>query len=389
MRVRLRPDVVRGSGAAVAAQAGAAAKAAPKKKAAEPRHARSPCCSAPTWARPRSWRARSPRRARRRASPTTLAGLDDQAGRLPAEGAVAIVCASYNGGPPDNAGAFIKSLRDGRRRGSLTGVRYTVFGCGNRDWASTYQAIPRQIDELLADKGAERIYARGEGDAKEDLDGHFQAWNEPLLPALADKLGVKLEADAARRHEPLYQVQAVDKPPANPIIGGDRRAADARARQPRAAEAPTESGAQHAAYRGAAARRRQLPRRRSSQHRAAERRGAGRAGDARASAFAPGAHVMLAAAEGRRAALPVGEAIAVHRLLSDFVELQHPATRKQIQHHGAAHALSVHAAQARGAARRGALPGGDPGQAQVGARPAGGAIRPASCRSRRSSKCCR
>ena len=40
---------------------------------------------------------------------------------------------------------------------------------------------------------------------------------------------------------------------------------------------------------------------------------------------------MLAAAEGRRAALPVGEAIAVHRLLSDFVELQSPATRKQIQ----------------------------------------------------------
>ena len=57
-------------------------------------------------------------------------------------------------------------------------MRYTVFGCGNSDWASTYQAIPRQIDELLAAKGAERIYARGEGDAKEDLDGHFQAWND-------------------------------------------------------------------------------------------------------------------------------------------------------------------------------------------------------------------
>ena len=47
--------------------------------------------------------------------------------------------------------------------------------------------------------------------------------------------------------------------------------------------------------------------------------------------FAAGAHVMLEAAEGRRANLPVGEAVAVHRLLSDFVELQHPATRKQIQ----------------------------------------------------------
>src|SRR6185436_9274144 len=41
--------------------------------------------------------------------------------------------------------------------------------------------------------------------------------------------------------------------------------------------------------------------------------------------------VVLAAAEGRRASLPVDEAIAVHRLLSEFVELQHPATRKQIQ----------------------------------------------------------
>jgi cytochrome P450/NADPH-cytochrome P450 reductase len=47
--------------------------------------------------------------------------------------------------------------------------------------------------------------------------------------------------------------------------------------------------------------------------------------------FAPGTHVVLEAAEGRRASLPVGEPIAVHRLLSDFLELQMPATRKHIQ----------------------------------------------------------
>ena len=47
--------------------------------------------------------------------------------------------------------------------------------------------------------------------------------------------------------------------------------------------------------------------------------------------FAPGAHVLLTAPEGRRAALPVGEAISVHRLLSDYLELQLPATRKQLQ----------------------------------------------------------
>src|SRR5258708_34452042 len=101
----------------------------------------------------------------------------------------------------------------------MSGVRLMGVGWGERDRASPYQAIPSRIDELLTEKGAERIYARGEGDAKEDLDGHFQAWNEPLLPAMAEKLGVKLEPDGTAPHEPLYQVQAVDKPPANLLIG--------------------------------------------------------------------------------------------------------------------------------------------------------------------------
>ncbi len=56
MRVRLRPDVVRGSGVAVAAKP-APRKGAPKKAASH------------GTALPRSWRARLPRRARRRASP--------------------------------------------------------------------------------------------------------------------------------------------------------------------------------------------------------------------------------------------------------------------------------------------------------------------------------
>ncbi len=99
---------------------------------------------------------------------------------------------------------------------ALAGVRYTVFGCGNRDWASTFQAVPRLIDERLAALGAERLYARGEGDAREDFDGQFQAWYEPLGGTLAKALGVELaSADAAeaprshgrgggrRRREPL------------------------------------------------------------------------------------------------------------------------------------------------------------------------------------------
>jgi len=44
---------------------------------------------------------------------------------------------------------------------SFAKVRYAVFGCGNSDWAATYQSIPRFIDEQLG--GAwrpRRVYPR-------------------------------------------------------------------------------------------------------------------------------------------------------------------------------------------------------------------------------------
>jgi cytochrome P450 / NADPH-cytochrome P450 reductase len=326
MRVKLRPDVVRGSGVSVAARP-APKKAAPRK-AAKSHGTRLTVLFGSNMGTAEELARSIADQGEAHGFETTLAGLDDHAGKLPTEGAVAIVCASYNGGPPDNAGTFIKSLRDAAP-GSLSGVRYTVFGCGNRDWASTYQAIPRQIDELLADKGAERIYARGEGDAKEDLDGHFQAWNEPLLPALAEKLGVTLEADSGAAPEPLYQVQTVDKPPANPIIGGtgalpmrvlanrELQKPDASGRSTRHIEVLLPDGVSYRAGDHLSI----VPQNAATLVERALRR----------FDFAAGAHVMLEAAEGRRANLPVGEAVAVHRLLSDFVELQHPATRKQIQ----------------------------------------------------------
>jgi cytochrome P450/NADPH-cytochrome P450 reductase len=47
--------------------------------------------------------------------------------------------------------------------------------------------------------------------------------------------------------------------------------------------------------------------------------------------FLPADQIKLAVAEGRRAQLPVGESVSVGQLLTDFVELQQVATRKQIQ----------------------------------------------------------
>jgi len=52
---------------------------------------------------------------------------------------------------------------------------------------------------------------------------------------------------------------------------------------------------------------------------------------ARRFGFQPADQIRLQVAEGRRAQLPVGDTVSVGRLLTEFVELQQIATRKQIQ----------------------------------------------------------
>ncbi|MCY7931057.1 bifunctional cytochrome P450/NADPH--P450 reductase CypB, partial [Bacillus inaquosorum] len=103
------------------------------------------------------------------------APLDDYIGKLPEQGAVVIVTASYNGAPPDNAAGFVEWLEE-LEEGRLKGVSYAVFGCGNRSWASTYQRIPRLIDDMMQAKGASRLTPIGEGDAADDFESHRESW---------------------------------------------------------------------------------------------------------------------------------------------------------------------------------------------------------------------
>ena len=93
--------------------------------------------------------SRIAREATDRGYTARTAGLDSAVGELPTEGAVVVVTSSYNGQPPDNAATFCAWADDAAT--SLAGVRYTVFGCGNRDWAATYQAVPTRLDAALED----------------------------------------------------------------------------------------------------------------------------------------------------------------------------------------------------------------------------------------------
>ncbi|MFI9275874.1 bifunctional cytochrome P450/NADPH--P450 reductase [Kitasatospora sp. NPDC052896] len=149
----------------------------------------------------------------------TLGPLDDHVGELPHEGALVVVSASYNGTPPDNAGEFCAWLDAGTTPSdSCAGVRYTVFGCGHSDWASTYQAVPTMIDSGLAAHGATRIHPRGEGDAKGDFDGQYRTWHADLWPALAHELELPDEVGAPTKAGPRLAVSLTNKRETNPVV---------------------------------------------------------------------------------------------------------------------------------------------------------------------------
>lgn len=142
---------------------------------------------------------------------TTVAALDDYVDRLPREGATIVVTSSYNGQPPDNAIQFVRWLANGLQRDALAGVRYAVFGCGDHNWAATFQAVPAKIDEGLAAHGATRIAERGAADASDDFDGQFRSWYRSLWAEVADALGLESAPEASAESE-RFEVEVLEHP---------------------------------------------------------------------------------------------------------------------------------------------------------------------------------
>ncbi|WP_211878993.1 bifunctional cytochrome P450/NADPH--P450 reductase [Pseudarthrobacter albicanus] len=143
--------------------------------------------------------------AGRRGYSPAIGPLDEAAGGLPTEGLVTIVASSYEGQPPDNARKFM-TWTEGLQPGNLAGVLYTVFGNGNKDWARTYQEVPKAIDARLEAAGAVRIYARGEANARGDFFGDFEEWYAGFWPAVDAALGQSTSSPAG---QPQLEIQFV------------------------------------------------------------------------------------------------------------------------------------------------------------------------------------
>ncbi|GCE13550.1 bifunctional cytochrome P450/NADPH--P450 reductase [Tengunoibacter tsumagoiensis] len=259
----------------------------------------------------------------------TVAPLDEYTNKLPTDGAVVVVTASYNGTPPDNAEQFCTWVKSpDLAPDAFKGVKFAVFGCGNREWASTFQAIPRLIDSQLEQHGAERIYQRGEGDASDDFDSDFQNWYQPLWQTVAERLEIDLGETSVQT--PQYEVELLTgEKPLNPFVASfgaqamkvvenrELQQTDESGRSTRHIVVALPEGVSYRAgdHLGII----------GSNSQALVKRVAARFN------FDAESKIRLTQSGTRKTHLPIDQPILVFDLLTDYVELQDVATRSQIK----------------------------------------------------------
>lgn len=252
----------------------------------------------------------------------TIGTLDSVADHLPADGPVVIVCASFEGEPADNAAHFVSWLLSVKGQ-ELPNLRYAVFGCGNKDWARTYQRIPKLIDAQFEEHGGKRLIERGEGDAgSADFFEAFDDWEAKLWHVLPKEYGTVVTKNLSA----TLEVQTVSKSTERAIDLRQHDAALGTVVENRVLTAPGVPEKRHIEF--------ELPAGMTT-----------RAGDYLAilpsnplrdvhraiSRFGLLAEQQIMLSSSGPSSLPVGKAITVLSLLSGYVELSQPATTRDLR----------------------------------------------------------
>ena len=255
----------------------------------------------------------------------TLGSLDDYVEQLPAKAAV-IVCSSYNGLPPDNAVKFHHWV-DEAAQAAFDDLSFTVFGCGNTEWATTYQAVPTQLDAELDQHGAKRIHPRGAGDVRGDFDAAYRNWHDTLWQDIAAALGVDATHETDES-QPRLSITVTNRQITNPVIMSYRAQAAvvrdnrellgaAAGRSARHVEVALPSGVQYKAgdHLGVLPRNNINLIRRVMLHFGLD----------------AGSYLTIIPNRGNHTHLPTDEPAPLLGILGSCVELQDPATRSDIE----------------------------------------------------------
>jgi len=327
MKVKLRPDVIRG-GSKGPAQAVDGPDAGLAATAQRPSHGtKALILYGSNLGTTEEFARNMARSADLNGFETELAPLDSFVDKLPREGVVVIASASYNGTPPDNAGKFVEWLETAEK-GALDGVRYTVFGCGHSDWAATYMATPRIIDEHMERLGAARLYDRAEANAKDDLDEQYEEWFGPLWPAVGKALDLDVDFSSEVDAAPLYSVEFLEGSSDNPLVEqvgakavtiteNRELQAESSGRSTRHIEVELAEGVSYAPGDHLSVVPRNSP-------------GLVKRVEKRLGLQAKG-YIRLSATSAEHSSLPTDKPLSVEDLLYELIELQSPASRRDVE----------------------------------------------------------
>ncbi|KAM5540828.1 hypothetical protein V8D89_005472 [Ganoderma adspersum] len=240
---------------------------------------------------------------------------------LPKGGPIVIVTASFEGLPADNAGHFVSWLESVKDAGAFADVKFAVFGCGNRDWVNTYQRVPQLVDNALEAHGATRLAKRGEGDASgSEFFQSFDAWEKGLWEKLSAEYGTTKSTETAG-----ISIKTVLEGTTRAEILRETDTALGTVVENRVLTSPNAPPKRHIEL--------DLPEDMTY-----------RAGDYLAilpinpervvhraiARFGLSAEQEIEISSSVPTSLPVGKPITIHRILKGFVELQQPATQRDL-----------------------------------------------------------
>ncbi|PVH99192.1 putative cytochrome P450 oxidoreductase OrdA-like protein [Periconia macrospinosa] len=133
--------------------------------------------------------------------------MDKVESRISSSSPIIIITASYDGKPPDNAGGFVSWLQS-LTESPFSGVHHAVFGCGNRDWAESFQRIPKLVDETFTKLGSSTLVQRGLSDAADgNIANDFDLWvDEQLWPALEKHYQPTAAPNTKHGNEQIFKI---------------------------------------------------------------------------------------------------------------------------------------------------------------------------------------
>ncbi|KAF7588493.1 hypothetical protein BBP40_005661 [Aspergillus hancockii] len=253
---------------------------------------------------------------------STVDPMDSGFNSLPTDRPIVIITASYEGQPPDNAAQFVSWMEGlNTEESPLKDLTYATFGCGNHEWAQTFHRIPKLVDTIFQQAGAHCVAEIGLADAANgDIFTSFETWEDEVLwPALAQRYSAASEEGADK----AAQVDATVSTPRLLTLRQDlKEAVVVDARDLTTGE---ESVKRHVEIR--------LPEGVSYQpgdylavlpvnpkesvHRAMRRFG-----------LARDAHITITTK--RQTSLPSNEPVSAYEILSAYIELAQPATKRNI-----------------------------------------------------------